>query len=358
MDRRFAQWAARLAFALSLGAGACATPPAPAPPDAGRALLSEALEILRSRALAADTVDWSTFEAELALPEPATTADAHAAIERAIARLGDPHTRLIRAAPPASAAATAPAPSEATGATEPVQPAPQRRVVPTEPAGRMLDGGIAYLVVPMCPSIARPELEAYARALRTVVCELQAQAPAGWIAELRFDGGGNMWPMLVGLRPLIGEGELGGAMGRAGIDWTFGCTGNEAWIEYPSGRAPQVSIDAPDCAPVAAATPIALLVGPWTMSSGEIVVTSFAGLPNVRSFGEATAGLTTTTDMEALSDGSTLIVATARVIDRTGRVVAGALAPDVAVAFGDWPEEQDAASRAAQRWVLERSGSR
>ena len=31
----------------------------------------------------------------------------------------------------------------------------------------------------------------------------------GWIVDLRTDGGGNMWPMMAGLGPILGEGIMG-----------------------------------------------------------------------------------------------------------------------------------------------------
>ena len=31
----------------------------------------------------------------------------------------------------------------------------------------------------------------------------------GWIVDLRGNGGGNMWPMLAGIGPILGEGIAG-----------------------------------------------------------------------------------------------------------------------------------------------------
>jgi len=48
----------------------------------------------------------------------------------------------------------------------------------------------------------------------------------GWIVDLRGNGGGNMWPMLAGVGPVLGEGVVGSSSIRP--EWkTFGSTATE-----------------------------------------------------------------------------------------------------------------------------------
>lgn len=39
--------------------------------------------------------------------------------------------------------------------------------------------------------------------------ELDAPDLVGWIVDLRGNGGGNMWPMIAGVGPVLGEGTAG-----------------------------------------------------------------------------------------------------------------------------------------------------
>ena len=43
-----------------------------------------------------------------------------------------------------------------------------------------------------------------------------ARASCRWVVDLRGNGGGNMWPMLGGLRPFFGEAGLGSFVSTAG----------------------------------------------------------------------------------------------------------------------------------------------
>ena len=73
--------------------------------------------------------------------------------------------------------------------------------------------------------------------------------------------------------------------------------------------AAQVSVDGP---------PIAVLVGSRTASSGEATATAFHGRPDTRFFGQPTAGLTTSNEPLALSDGALLILTMSVFTDRNG----------------------------------------
>lgn len=214
----------------------------------------------------------------------------------------------------------------------------------------MLEGDIAYLVVPMCSAPDADGLRAYAHALRAVLADLSGKRPKGWIVEQRFNGGGNVWPMLLGLEPLLGGGAMATSVVNGVTTQVFGVDRRTAWLESGGKRDEQLSLPG-EARPahVHEGAPIALLNGPWTMSSGEMIALAFRG--RARSFGEPTAGLTTVTYPFPLSDGSTLWLPVSRMGDREGRAATGALAPDEPVAIGDWPRDDDEVVRAAIRWI-------
>lgn len=63
----------------------------------------------------------------------------------------------------------------------------------------------------------------FATDLQRVIASLEASKPCGWVIDLRANGGGNMWPMLAGIGPLVGAGRLGSFKdpdGRGG-SWSY-----------------------------------------------------------------------------------------------------------------------------------------
>lgn len=99
--------------------------------------------------------------------------------------------------------------------------------------------------------------------------------------------GGDMYPMLLGVGPLLGDGPLIGFTGRKGFRYYVSYRDGALSVGGYTDRAPVV---VPAFSP---APPVAVLTGPTTASSGEAVTVAFRGRANTRSFGAATGGVTT-----------------------------------------------------------------
>jgi C-terminal processing protease CtpA/Prc len=78
-------------------------------------------------------------------------------------------------------------------------------------------------------------------------------------------------------------------------------------------------------------TPVAVLIGPLTASSGEAVAIAFRGRARTTSFGQPTAGLSSANEMFPLPDGAMIGLTTAVDVDRTGRRYGETVDPDEAV---------------------------
>jgi carboxyl-terminal processing protease len=232
---------------------------------------------------------------------------------------------------------------EAQAATERAR---QIGTTPTPPPTvSLLDGRIGAIMIPAVNSPPNtPNGERYTRAALTGLASLEATAkPCGWIVDLRGNTGGNVWPMLLGLGPLLGDGKLVGFRTRAG---------SEPYIAYRDGLLSGVghSFRAPINVPVLSpAPPVAVLTDAPTLSSGEAVTIAFHGRANTRSFGTPTGGVPTSPQTFRLSDGALVHFSTADDVDRTGVVYTGPIAPDQPVA-ADLPD--NAATAAAEEWLL------
>ncbi|WP_232526247.1 S41 family peptidase [Lysobacter capsici] len=167
-------------------------------------------------------------------------------------------------------------------------------------------------------------------------------ASAGWIVDLRGNSGGTMWPMLAGLRPLLGAGAIGGNVSAPGQPM-------RRW--RPEQLMPNAATwPQPDLR----AAKVAVLIGPRTSSSGEAVAIAFSGRTRTRSFGQPSDGRSTSNETIALPDGGALLLTTAVFADRSGKLFGGRIEPDVAVPASDGDGNSDAsdpALAAAQAWL-------
>ena len=267
--------------------------------------LDSAFAIVRRGSLWRDTVTWSRVEPDVrALAAGSeTAADTYTAIRALLARLGDHHSFLMR---PQGAAAF-----RTGGAENP------------RPLVRVQADGVGYISVPAYSGANQAAAESYVRAVHDSLARAVANGAGTcrWILDLRTNGGGNMWPMLGGLRPFLGDAGLGSFVSAAG-------TGPLWHARDQVDLKPSVTL-----APLESAN-VAVLTGPRTASSGEAVTISFIGRPRTRSFGLPTAGLSTANATMALPDGAMILLTTAVEADRTGKRYGEKLPPDEIIPAG------------------------
>lgn len=201
------------------------------------------------------------------------------------------------------------------------------------------------------PEARQTARDAAARALRDSIQAQADRARCGWIVDLRHNTGGNMWPMLAGLAPVLrtssADEEVLGMFTRA--------EGRDRWVLKPDSlwageRRIPVTVAKWGDARVTG-LPVAVLVGHETASSGEAVALAFRGRARSRSFGGATAGFSTANQLTQLVDGTALLLTGALMADRKGVGDGHPITPDVDVHGGD-------AAAVAQAWLLGLPGCR
>jgi hypothetical protein len=322
--------------ALDLRAVATGALP-PAAPVAVR-YVDAALALMREHALRRGEVDWPAVRAQaLEHARGATTAaDAHVAVRFALRELGDRHSYLQSAAATRTLSTTAVA-NARTGSPL------------TAPHGRRLGENIAYLNVPGFAGGTPLQQVEFAEALKNAIQTNDGPGVCGWVVDLRQNTGGNLWPMLAGVGPLLGEGELAASIypdGRRVAVWHR--QGQAGFGDFTQLRVRSAySVDA--------SVPVAVLLGPATASSAEVLAVAFRGRAGARSFGAPTRGLSAGNRTFALADGASLVLTVAATSDAAGRVYAGPIAPDEPVARGAEPggsePPSDTALEAATSWL-------
>jgi carboxyl-terminal processing protease len=220
--------------------------------------------------------------------------------------------------------------------------------------GKLLGVRVAYIAVPHFSPRDNADGIGFETHLQQAIAKLDRQHPLGWIVDLRGNDGGNMWPMLAGIGPLLGEGVCGAFHNSDGknMQWFYrdgqaGYEGAENW-SYP-----KVS-DAPHRLRVN--TRVAVLIDGGTASSGEAIAIAFRGKAQTRYFGQHTMGVSTNNTNFPLSDGANMILTVGVSADRYGNEYEDGLAPDVPVPSPKQmiPPEQDETVATAVRWLAEK----
>jgi hypothetical protein len=288
-------WAALLAMLLLVWplAGACQAHPS----------LDAVVGFAQARAYRTASVAWPEVTAQANAIAAASGEDA--AIRHVLEALGDHHSFYL----PPSTRTTTPAPPPAAEPLSDVRPA--------------VDGVPVIAIHGWSGSIA--EGNTAATSLRSQLVDALAAQRCGVVVDFAGNHGGNMWPMLAGLAPLLTDGVLGYFQDAHGRRKAIAKQGD---VLFLGGNA--LSFRAGNAQPAHAARRVAIVVGPGSASSGEIVPIMFHGQGNARLFGRPTSGHSTANAPLPLPNGGMANITTGTTLDRNGVEFGGTVVPDVA----------------------------
>ena len=347
MERRWARtWQVALMLAVTVG-GCGGSGSGPSPTESGKpsaaavSYMSAALDIMQAHSIRRYEIDWESFRSDAMrwMGEAQTTSDTYSALRKAIVALGDHHSFLI------------------TPSNVSAQGVPFGTGI-TAIDARVLPPGIGYIYIPGFDGQGS-EATTFADALQEAVENLDSSDPCGWVVDLRRDVGGNMWPMIAGIGPVLGEGNLGSFVDPDSLRSIWYYADGEAGMRFPNGHETVTAAVSGTPYSLAASEPppVAVLYGPYTASSGEAVAIAFRGRPLARSFGQPTSGLSTANANYPLSDGALLVLTVATDVDRTGQIYGAELQPDQPVSWTTIEPSSvyDTAAAQAKDWLLTQS---
>ena len=240
------------------------------------------VRLLDKEALYADGQEWKAKKTEI-LSEAKKLADidgAHTLVGEAAKIAGGKHSAII---PPVKDTASYPE---------------------VAPEVRMLEGNIAYVLLPAHSGVKVSD----SLYVHTVLDFLRSNMDAaGVVLDLRDNRGGNMYPMIASVSPLLPDGIILRFKGRKKtspvlLEFVMSSEQVSGGEKFPES------------------TPIAILTNDWTASSGEATLLCFRGLSNVRTFGIPTAGYASANMVHNLADAYTLLITTSCDKARTGEV--------------------------------------
>jgi len=269
------------------------------------AYLNNLIELMQTNSINRLTIDWPAFRDEVFKEAGASQriAELNPAIRLAITMLRDGHSSY----------------RSATGTTIFVA---RRSCAALPPVPLTTPANIATVRVTSFGG-AGAAATAFANQVQEAIAAADRDDLIGWIVDLRNNGGGNMWPMIAGVGPLLGDGPLGYFIDPLG--------GETSW-EYRDGSALSAGVVITTVrSPYRLRRPqprVAVLSNLGIASSGEATLIAFRLRPDTRSFGEATCGLSTANRTFPLSDGATLTLTTSVMADRAKNRFGDRITPD------------------------------
>ena len=241
-----------------------------------------AVALLDRDALYADRPAWKEKRAEVLAAPVADLDEAHRLVQEAASVAGGKHSFIM-------------APVRDTTTYEEIAPEVS-----------LLEDNLIYAVLPAHTGVKVSD----SLYVHTIFDFLQAHLDArGVIVDLRGNTGGNMYPMIASVSPLLPDGIVLKFQSRKQT--------SPVWLDYVMGSC---QLPAESVVKFPSSTPVAILTDDHTGSSGEATLLCFRGLDNVRTFGAPTAGYASGNMSYTLSDGYLFAITRSADVARTGEV--------------------------------------
>lgn len=182
---------------------------------------------------------------------------------------------------------------------------------------------IGYIRLPFCIG-TELQLDEYISSIQNKIFHQSNRQLKGWIIDLRGNFGGNMWPMLLAIEPLIGNGIMGYFVDVEGGYKPWKLINGQALLEE---NLVYVNKDFKNL--LLTTQYIAVLTDHETASSGEAIAIALKSKDNTRSFGTPTYGVSTGCVSHRLSDGSTINLSESIFADRKKTLYGQKVIPDI-----------------------------
>jgi len=281
--------------------------------------LTEALDLLEEKSVNKNEIDWEEFEIDVykKAQNAKNIEDTYPAISYAVKKLNDSHSYFKPITE-----------TEINSENKPL-PVLSDEITPSD---------IGYIRIPFCIGTEN-EYNDYISTIRTKIEEQSHKKLKGWIVDLRGNFGGNMWPMLLSIEPLIGNGTLGYFIHPNENSEAWRITEGKAYLDGHLIMETNV-LSKQDFGDQF----LAVLTDNQTASSGEAVAIAFKTRENSKSFGQPTFGVSTGCVSHILSDGSIINLAESTFADRKKTKFGSRIIPDFEI-------EENQALQAGIEWI-------
>ena len=274
-----------------------------------RNYLNEMLDIMENNSINRYKINWIDFRKEVfnTVPAAQTIIDAYPCIKKALTLLGDNHSIFLTPNGDAFMGN-----STITIQIENIE----TPVIPND---------VGYIKVTSYVGGQSDVSDiAFANQIQDQIKQQDHSDIKGWIVDLRNNIGGNCYPMLAGIGPILGEGVAGYFIDSDELEISWG------FQDGASVYGDQVITQLNDTYKLLVPKPkVAVLLNSAVASSGEVIAVSFIGRENTKSFGSATCGLSTGNRPFYLSDNAILNLTASYFADRNKKKYGVPINPDM-----------------------------
>lgn len=198
---------------------------------------------------------------------------------------------------------------------------------------QVINKNTGYIRIPGNSDFSFKKVDSIANDITSHINNINSAKIKTWIIDLRTNTGGNMYPILLGLKEFIGSdnvvfGGFKNSRGESSGQW-----------EIKDGK---MLIDGTELTrkvelnnPINKDIPIVILTSCYTASAGEMTAISLIGRKNTYVVGEPTADYTTAVQGFRINADAGLNLSTDYVLDRNSKVYKKHIKPDFEVTGGD-----------------------
>jgi len=260
--------------------------------------LVETLDLLEANSVNKNKIDWKEFKIDVfkKVQNAKNIEDTYPAISYAIKKLDDNHSYFK------------PTTETETNSENKSLPVLFDETTPND---------IGYIRIPFCIG-TEDNYNDYISTISTKIEEQSKKKLKGWIIDLRGNFGGNMWPMLLSIEPLIGNGTLGYFVNSDNQHQAWKLNKGKVYIDneliFENKLYEKLDLSKPF---------LAVLIDSRTASSGEAIVVA-----------------------HQLSDGSTINLAESIFTDKKMNKYGLSIYPDVVI-------EENKTLKAGIDWIYE-----
>jgi hypothetical protein len=292
--------------------------------------LSRMINLMKEHSINRDSINWKEFEEDVYEQAAGSEdiQDAHSAIKLALDLLGDQHSMYIT--------------NEGRFLMGRRRDCSESSV----PSYHVLSD-IGLIKIPSFSGHGDEAIQ-FANDIQDKIREQDSQGLKGWIVDLRHNTGGNMWPMLLGISPLLDTSVPGYFSTNKNFETegnvinAWECRDGEIDLNLFYGYRLENSYKSPY-----PSKKVAVLIDRMTMSSGEAVAVAFKGRKDTRFFGRPSCGLATANQQYLLWNGDKLLLSVSYFADRNKNVYTSQVQPDVEIST------QYQVVDAAMNWINE-----
>lgn len=241
--------------------------------------VDEVITLLQNNSVNKNKIDWAIFKKDVYkhARNSKSIIETYPSISYAVTKLNDSHSYF--------------APNIETDDIIEEKPLPilEDEIVPDN---------IGYIRIPFCIG-SEDQSKNYINSIIEKISNQDNINLKGWIVDLRGNFGGNMWPMLVSVGPILGDGIVG---------YFIDADNKTSTWKYENGKAylnSTIIEESPLVYSLKLPNPyVAILTNKETASSGEAITVCFKGRNKTKSFGTKTFGVSSGNKSHTLSDGS------------------------------------------------------